>query len=200
MKRILVYFIILSAIVVNSGCSSKLMSFEKRRYNKGYHVNFATKKDKRATASVTEKTVTLPMQEARELITGNNETAYSPLPELRTDSKFIEEQIPLASVAKTPEQKNTFFQNPILKYFTKEQIKKSTLYTFDKLMPKKNTTGTNQTMEFNIFTWLGALIAGGSLVALTVMLFSNWATVTLLILLVSGCFFGLILLIVGANT
>jgi membrane-associated PAP2 superfamily phosphatase len=65
---------------------------------------------------------------------------------------------------------------------------------------RKNTAGTNQTMQFNFFTFLGALIGGGCLLALAVMLFSNWASVTLLIAFVSGCIFGLILLILGANT
>jgi outer membrane murein-binding lipoprotein Lpp len=198
MKNLLLFAVISAAVLVNSGCSSKLMSFEKRRYNKGYHVDFAEKKVKRASASATDNSMNIPTQAVNEIITASNESTYSPLPEINTDNQFIEEAT--ATVAETKKEKNKFFQNQVLKHFTKQQVKKSANYTLNKLTLKKNTANTNQTMQFNFFTFLGAVIAGGCLVALTVMLFSNWATVTMLILFVSGCFFGLILLIIGANT
>lgn len=198
MKNLLLFIFISAAVIVNSGCASKLMSFEKRRYNKGYHVDFTDKKNKRANISATENSINIPKQSVTEIITTSNELTYSPLPEINTENQFIEEAT--ATVAETKNEKNKFFQNPILKHFTKQQVKKSANYTLNKLTLKKNTANTNQTMQFNFFTFLGAVIAGGCLVALTVMLFSNWATVTMLILFVSGCFLGLILLIIGANT
>ena len=200
MKNILLFVIISAAIVVNSGCASKLMSFEKRRYNKGYHVDFAEKKDKKANNVVAENFTSAPAQKAEELISASNENTYSPLPELTTSSKFIEEEPEVASVEKPKKERNKFFQNPILKHFTGSKFKATAKHSLDKLVIKKNTAGTNQTMQFNFFKFLGAVIGGGCLLALAVMLFSNWASVTLLITFVSGCIFGLILLIVGANT
>lgn len=200
MKNILLFVITSAAIVVNSGCSSKLMSFEKRRYNKGYHVNFAEKKDKKGNTVVTENFATIPTQEITELISASNENTYSPLPELNVSSKFIEDEPVVASVEKKTIEKKQFFQNPILKHFTGSKFKATAKHSLDKLVIKKNTAGTNQTMQFNFFKFLGAVIGGGCLLALAVMLFSNWASVTLLITFVSGCIFGLILLIVGANT
>ncbi len=200
MKHILLFVIISAAIVVNSGCASKLMSFEKRRYNKGYHVDFAEKKDKKGNTIVTEKFATIATQKTTKLISASNENTYSPLPELTTSSKFIEEEPVVASVEKPKKERNKFFQNPILKHFTGSKFKATAKHSLDKLVIKKNTAGTNQTMQFNFFKFLGAVIGGGCLLALAVMLFSNWASVTLLITFVSGCILGLILLIVGANT
>ncbi len=200
MKNILLFVIISAAIVVNSGCASKLMSFEKRRYNKGYHVDFAEKKDKKGNTIVTEKFATIATQKTTKLISASNENTYSPLPELTTSSKFIEEEPVVSSVEKPKKERNKFFQNPILKHFTGSKFKATAKHSLDKLVIKKNTAGTNQTMQFNFFKFLGAVIGGGCLLALAVMLFSNWASVTLLITFVSGCIFGLILLIVGANT
>lgn len=200
MKNILLFIIISAAIVVNSGCSSKLMSFEKRRYNKGYHVDFAEKKEKKGNSVITETFASIPTRKTNELISSTNENTYSRLPELTASTKFIEEVQAAASVEKTTKEKNTFFQNPILKHFTGSKIKATAKHSLDKLVIKKNTAGTNQTMQFNFFKFLGAVIGGGCLIALAVMLFSNWASVTLLITFVSGCIFGLILLIVGANT
>ena len=200
MKNILLFAIISAAIVVNSGCASKLMSFEKRRYNKGYHVDFAEKKDKKGNTIVTEKFATIPTQKIEKLISTSSENTYSQLPEINASSKFIEEEPVVASVEKPTKERNKFFQNPILKHFTGSKFKATAKHSLDKLVIKKNTAGTNQTMQFNFFKFLGAVIGGGCLLALAVMLFSNWASVTLLITFVSGCILGLILLIVGANT
>ncbi|MGE0636823.1 MAG: hypothetical protein AB7G44_06695 [Bacteroidia bacterium] len=202
MKNLVLFVIISAAVLVNSGCASKLMSFEKRRYNKGYHVDFTKNKEQKsnAVASVSDNPENIPQQTTSEIITAPGENTYTTLPELHTSSKFIEETVALASSEKKVKEKNKFFQNPILKHFTGSHIKATAKHSLDKLVIKKNTAGTNQTMQFNFFTFLGALIGGGCLVALAVMLFSNWASVTLLITFVSGCLFGLILLIVGANT
>ncbi len=200
MKNLVLFVIISAAVVVNSGCASKLMSFEKRRYNKGYHVDFTKNKEKKsnAVAAISEN---LPQQTTSEIVTAASENTYSAIPELRTSTSAIEETPTVASSEKAIKEKNKFFQNnPILKHFTGSKIKATAKHSLDKFVFKKNTAGTNQTMQFNFFTFLGALIGGGCLVALAVMLFSNWASVTLLITFVSGCLFGLILLIVGANT
>ena len=200
MKNILLFVIISAAIVVNSGCASKLMSFEKRRYNKGYHVNFTEKKDKKGNNVVTKNFATIPTQKTEKLISVSSENTYTPLPELITNTEFIEEAPEVASLQKITKERNKFFQNPILKHFAGSKFKATAKHSLDKLVIKKNTAGTNQTMQFNFFKFLGAVIGGGCLLALAVMLFSNWASVTLLITFVSGCIFGLILLIVGANT
>jgi hypothetical protein len=203
MKNLLLFVIISAAVIVNSGCASKLMSFEKRRYNKGYHVDFTKNKEKKsnAVAAVSENPENLPQQTTSEIVTAASENTYSAVPELRTSSSAVEETPTVASSEKAVKEKSKFFQNnPILKHFAGSKIKATAKHSLDKLVIKKNTAGTNQTMQFNFFTFLGALIGGGCLVALAVMLFSNWASVTLLITFVSGCLFGLILLIVGANT
>jgi len=200
MKNILLFVIISAAVIINSGCSSKLMSFEKRRYNKGYQVNFAAKKDKRALASVSENLTTVAEKETKEIITTSTENTYSAVPEINTGSYVAEEVNVIVTDVIVKKEKNKFFQNPILKHFTGDILKVNAKHNLDKLVFKKNTAGTNQIMQFNFFTFLGALIGGACLIALAVMLFSNWASVTLLIAFVSGCLFGLILLIIGANT
>ncbi len=200
MKNILLFIIISAAIVVNSGCTSKLMSFEKRRYTKGYYVDFAKKNERKINSLTNDNFANAKTIEAEEIITESIETSYTALPETKSAIKFVEEKATVASVEKTTKEKSKFFQNPILKHFTGSTIKATTKHSLDKLVIKKNTAGTNQTMQFNFFKFLGAVIGGGCLLALAVMLFSNWASVTLLITFVSGCIFGLILLIVGANT
>lgn len=203
MKNLLLFVIISAAVVVNSGCASKLISFEKRRYNKGYHVDFTKNKQKNtnSVAAVSENPENLQLQTTSEIVTALSENTYSAVPELRANTSPAEVTYASASSVKVVKEKNKFFHNnPILKHFTGSKIKASAKHSLDKLVIKKNTAGTNQTMQFNFFTFLGALIGGGCLVALAVMLFSNWASVTLLITFVSGCLFGLILLIVGANT
>lgn len=203
MKNLVLFVIISAAVIVNSGCASKLMSFEKRRYNKGYHVDFTQNKEKknRAVVTVSEEVRNIPQQTASEIITAATGNKYGPLPEILANTTPAEETYFVASSEKTVKEKNNFFKNnPILKHFTGSKIKATAKHSLDKLVIKKNTAGTNQTMRFNFFTFLGAVIGGGCLVALTVMLFSNWASVGLLITFVSGCFFGLILLIIGANT
>lgn len=201
MKNILLLIIISVAVIVNSGCASKLLSFEKRKYNKGYHVDLAKKNEKNRGSVSSNKIEHTAIIEAEKITSEANETTYSPLPEIQTTNTMLaEETIILSSVEKSTKVKNKFFQNPILKYFTGSKIKTTAKYCYDKLVFKKNTAGTNQTNRFNYLKSLGATIGGGSLLTLSVMLFSNWATVALLISLVSGCILGLILLIVGANT
>ncbi len=201
MKNILLLIIISVAVIVNSGCASKLLSFEKRKYNKGYHVDLAKKNEKNRGSVSSNKIEHTAIIEAEKITSEANETTYSPLPEIQTTNTMLaEETIILSSVEKSTKVKNKFFQNPILKYFTGSKIKTTAKYCYDKLVFKKNTSGTNQTNRFNYLKSLGATIGGGSLLTLSVMLFSNWATVALLISLVSGCILGLILLIVGANT
>lgn len=200
MKNFLLFIIISAAVVVNSGCASKLMSFEKRRYTKGYHVDFAKKNEKKTSSLVADNIARAATLQAEEITTASNETTVLPVPEIQSTIGFTEEQTIVASVEKTTKEKNKFFQNPILKHFTGSKIKATAKHSLDKLVIKKNTAGTNQTTQFNFFKFLGAVIGGGCLLALAVMLFSNWASVTLLITFVSGCIFGLILLIVGANT
>lgn len=202
MKNLLLFVIISAAVVVNSGCASKLMSFEKRRYNKGYHIDFAKSKEKNSAsvAAVSENPEKLPQQTTSEIVTAASENTYSTAPELRANTSPADVTYASAASGKVVKQKSKFFQNPILKHFTGSKFKATAKHSIDKLVIKKNTAGTNQTMQFNFFTFLGALIGGGCLVALAVMLFSNWASVTLLITFVSGCLFGLILLIIGANS
>ena len=203
MKNLVLFIIISAAVIVNSGCASKLMSFEKRRYNKGYHVDFTKNKEKNTNtfSAVSENPENLPQQITSEIVTAESENTYSAVPELHTNTSPAEETYASVSSVKVVKEKNKFFHNnPILKHFSGSKIKATAKHSIDKLVIKKNTAGTNETMQFNFFKFLGALIGGGCLVALAVMLFSNWASVTLLITFVSGCIFGLILLIVGANT
>ena len=203
MKNSILFVIILAAVVVNSGCSSKLMSFEKRKYNKGYHVEFADKNNRKNTTASTENFAAIPQQEVKEIITTDcSNTIYQPVPELTASNNFIAEE---SSDIVQPEQKTAsaehkkFFQNPILKYFSGAKIKATAKHSLDKLVIKKNIAGTNQTTGTSIFSILGVAIGGGSLVALAVMLFSSWASILLTILFLSGIALGFVLLIVGAN-
>ncbi len=199
MKNLLLFVFISAAVVVNSGCSSKLMSFEKRKYTRGYHIDFATKNEKKHKASFTETAVVIPQKEVKELVTADNETTYEPLPEITAAIELTADaEEPTQHIA-SPEKKK-FFQNPILKHFNGAKIKTVAQHSMAKLLPQKNTAGTNQTMDTSIFSIIGAIIAGGSLVALGVMLISNWATTMLLIAFLGGILLGLILLIIGANS
>ena len=205
MKNSILLIIICAAVVINSGCSSKLMSFEKRKYNKGYHLDFAEKNNKRNTTQLTLKTATITQQEIDKTITAEKEHTFQQTPEVKGNNNFLAETsekpdntISYSENLPSKEQKK-FFLKPVLKIFKGEQIKATAKHSLDKLIIKKNTAGTNQPMGTSFFSILGAIIAGGSLVALAVMLFSSWASVILTIILLSSIAVGIILLFIGAN-
>ena len=202
MKNLLLFAVVSAAILINSGCSSKLMSFEKRRYNKGYHVGFAEKKERKNKALSAEALTTIPKQEAKEILTASTETNCQPVPEVKSSSDVRTEETADAAQQEqkvaSPEKKK-FFQNPILKHFSGAKLKATAKHSLSKLEFKKNTAGTHKTMGTSFFTYLGILLAGGSLVALAVMLFSNWASTMLLIVFISGILLGFVCLIIGAN-
>jgi len=203
MKNPLLFILISSAIIVNSGCSSKLMSFEKRRYNKGYHVDFAERKNNKIIVADTKNVTSIPKQETKEIITADLQKSCQPVPEICTNLDRLNEEgandnEPAISFVSTEKKKH--FQIPLLNKKTGTKIKSGVKNSINNFIPAKNTAGVNQTMNVSFFTILGGVIAGGSLVALVVMLFSGWASVLFLILLISGIVLGLLLLIVGANT
>lgn len=200
MKNFLLLSIFSGAIILNSGCSSKLMTFEKRKYTKGYHVEFAEKKNNKVKNEYTETVVNIPQQERKEVFITQNETTYEYLPELSADLEFISDEEIATTEHQEKERKKFFQNNPILKHFSGKKIQAGLKRDFKTILPQKNIAKTSQTTGISFFTVLGALIGGGSLIALTVMLFSNWASVALLIAFVSGCILGMLLLILGANT
>ncbi len=194
MRNLFLLAVISLAVVANSGCSSKLMSFEKRKYNQGYHIDFAQKKGRKAKAVTAENAVVIPSAENKEIEqTASAENTYATAHEIKTEETIIPETN-TENAAATASAENKKIAQPRL---FKEKFSATAKRSLEKIIPKRNTVAT---ADFNIFTWAGAVIGGGGLIALAVMLFSNWATVTLLILLVSACFLGFILLIVGANT
>lgn len=202
MKKLFLFAIISGAILINSGCANKLTSFEKRKYNKGYHVDFTERNNKKIRTNFAESDIQIPKQDAKEIYSASIETNCQQLPEIFSEQNFIfKEETASANPAKVfaANKNKKQFQLPLLNKVSGAKIKSDIKNGISNLFPAKNTAGVNQTTSTNVFTYAGMLIGGGSLVALIVMLFSPWASTLLLILLISGVAVGLLLLVAGAN-
>lgn len=199
MKHILLFAVISAAVVINSGCSSKLMSFEKRKYNKGYHVDFVRKQSRNTNVEKNEQADTTPLFSNDNVFVSSVHAA----PDIAHENNFADgfQSVEKSETKQQPtfvynEVKKSSFNSSLLKPIAKQPLKKAAGSGLYNMFSHKNTAGITR---MNPVTILGAIIGGGSLIALTIMLFSTWASVLLLILLVSGCFLGFITLIIGAN-
>lgn len=65
MKLTYLHLILGCITIFTSGCATKLTSFEKRRYNQGYHIDFSGKKIKKGLNNETEIAATTTVEEIK---------------------------------------------------------------------------------------------------------------------------------------
>ena len=180
MKRHSLFITLAVVILLNSGCATKLASFEKRKYTKGYHVGFAKKIDKKIKNN-TEIALNVPVKKSD---IQNTETVFS--------ETGVGKIVPTQPVLF---KENNKLNNIKFKALRKVEIKRVLKKNFQKIAPHKNTA------EYRDPT---TLIAWGIIwasLALTILLVTYLlGTLSILTIILASIFFigGAIMIVIGA--
>ncbi len=181
MKRHSLFITIAALILLNSGCATKLASFEKRKYTKGYHVGFAQKRIKKVENNNAEIALNVPVKKSD---IQNTETVFS---ETGADKTAPKQPVLF--------KENNKLNNIKFKALRKVEIKRVLKKNFQKIAPHKNTA------EYRDPT---TLIAWGIIwasLALTILLITYLlGTLSILTIILSSIFFigGAIMIVIGA--
>ncbi len=169
MKNLILLLFLSVAILFNSGCS-KLTSFEKRKYNKGYHVDFAEKKNKKKKPSASEIISVLPETDVKK--TDTEATVAIVLEDtnisLVSETEVIAEEIP-QPVVSVEKKKN--FLNASYKTIGKKHRNTFLKKNFQNILPHKNTAGISEEMYFSGLALAGILVALFGLFFLVISVF-----------------------------
>lgn len=157
MKKLLLLNL-LALILVSYGCSTRLASFEKRRYNKGYHVDFAQKKNRTFTHEHFSANENSPA-------TDFNENEIEPLNSVSEEPKTqdnVTEKISVSENTIQSESKPEKTLNADARQL-KKPIKNKVISVIKKSIhnstPERNTTGVKEKTYFGPGMVLGVIIA-----------------------------------------
>lgn len=155
-KNLLLLLIFSVAIILNSGCSRRLVSFEKRKYTKGYHVDLAQKGIRKDKSVYTVTARVIPQQGLKKNVSETPCNSFSEMDQLQHKDEVSAKALP-PQVTLIDKKKKT--QNIIFNDHGKRHIDKAVSKSFIKMMPKKNTA------QIDNQTWIGFITIAGILVA-----------------------------------
>jgi hypothetical protein len=152
MKKKSLLIILGITIFFNSGCVTKLTSFEKRKYNKGYHVDFAKNKNKKRSCQDPETLAVITEQKTKNIkaIKSARVILKSENTKLISEKKMISEA-PIQLVPSNEKKKN---QHTIDKNLINRTIITSVKKGFQDIVSQRNTTDTNKQFYFSpLIVW-----------------------------------------------
>ena len=196
MKRNILFAFICLALLLNSGCATRLAHFEKRKYMKGYHVDFAQKKINKSKHSSVQPVALIPATDAKE---ASAETGKSTFTENENNVHLYEESVSAKTSAQAfaPVKKKNIFRNPLAKSFGKGQLNRTLKKGFQKIMPKKKTAIVNDRPKiYNLLAW-GIVFAAIALTMLVLKLLIGPLTMTYLIFIILFFLGGVAMIICG---